>query len=52
MLSENQALKKQVDELTQENEGLVGRWACDRLCVSLVEPDDCVKIHGWEFKEE
>ena len=35
-----------------KNEGLVGRWACDRLCVSLVEPDDCVKIHGWEFKEE
>ena len=35
-----------------KNEGLVGRWACDRLCVSLVEPDDCLRIHGWEFKED
>lgn len=33
-------------------EGLVGRWACDRIRASRYEPEDCLKIHGWEFKEE
>jgi hypothetical protein len=34
------------------NEGLVGRWACDHLRATEFEPQDCLKIHGWEFKEE
>ena len=34
------------------NEGLVGRWACDRVRVSEVEPEGYLKIHGWEFKED
>lgn len=32
--------------------GLVGRWACDRIRVAKAEPEDYLKIHGWEFKEE
>ena len=34
------------------NEGLVGRWACDRIRASRIEPEGYLKIHGWEFKEE
>ena len=34
------------------NEGLVGRWACDRVRVSEYEPEGYLKIHGWEFKED
>ena len=35
-----------------KNEGLVGRWACDRIRASENEPEGYLKIHGWEFKEE
>lgn len=34
------------------NEGLVGRWACDRVRAVRQEPEGYLKIHGWEFKEE
>ena len=33
------------------SEGLVGRWACDCVRTSEVEPEGYLKIHGWEFKE-
>lgn len=35
-----------------KNMGLVGRWAFDRIEVCDTEPEDCLKIHGWEFKED
>ena len=34
------------------SQGLVGRWACDKLRASEYEPEGYLKIHGWEFKEE